>query len=118
MVQILHDEIATLQLELEQVEKRNQNLGKDNATLLQRWLDAKQTEANRMNEANDFYEDMRTKHQAVLTWRDGSVNGGADSRSTSQLSGNGSEAGDEAKAGTKNGTTSLQDKGVSLTPNG
>jgi len=116
----LHDEIATLQLELDQVEKRNQNLQKDNATLLQRWLDAKQAEANRMNEANDFYEDMRTKHQAVLNWREGSDarNGGADSRSTSQRSGNGSELEDETTTGTKNGTTSLQEKGVNLTPNG
>ncbi|KAJ2928788.1 hypothetical protein H1R20_g8345, partial [Candolleomyces eurysporus] len=49
-VQILHDEISTLQLELGQIEERNQTLSKDNAKLLQRWLDAKQTEANKMNE--------------------------------------------------------------------
>ncbi|KAI0036651.1 ATG16-domain-containing protein [Vararia minispora EC-137] len=119
--QLLHDEIATLQLELGQIEKRNQGLTKDNATLLQRWLDAKQTEVNQMNEANDFYEDMRTKHQAVLNWRDGSEasrNGGADSHSASQVSGNGSEAGEESATGKKNGTMSPQQKGVSLTPNG
>jgi autophagy-related protein 16 len=40
-------------------------LTRDNAKLLQRWLDAKQVEANKMNEANEFYEDMRTKHQAA-----------------------------------------------------
>ncbi|EIM83385.1 ATG16-domain-containing protein [Stereum hirsutum FP-91666 SS1] len=70
--QVLHDEISTLQLELGQIEERNQNLTRDNAKLLQRWLDAKQAEVNKMNEANDFYVDMRTRHEAVLNWRDGS----------------------------------------------
>jgi autophagy-related protein 16-1 len=41
-------------------------LTRDNAKLLQRWLDAKQAEANKMNEANEFYEDMRTRHQATF----------------------------------------------------
>jgi autophagy-related protein 16 len=71
MRQVLHDEINTLQLELGLIEERNQILSRDNAKLLQRWLDAKQQEANKMNEANDFYADMRSKHQAVLHWRDG-----------------------------------------------
>lgn len=69
---VLHDEISTLQLELGQIEERNQNLTRDNAKLLQRWLDAKQAEVNKMNEANDFYVDMRTRHEAVLNWRNGS----------------------------------------------
>ncbi|TFK30645.1 ATG16-domain-containing protein [Coprinopsis marcescibilis] len=60
-VQILHDEISTLQLELGQIEERNQTLTRDNAKLLQRWLDAKQAEANKINEANDFYEEMRSR---------------------------------------------------------
>ncbi|EGO05071.1 hypothetical protein SERLA73DRAFT_128853 [Serpula lacrymans var. lacrymans S7.3] len=68
--QILHDEISTLQLELGQIEERNQMLTKDNAKLLQRWLDDKQAQVNRMNEANEFYEDMRSRHQAVLNWMD------------------------------------------------
>lgn len=67
--QVLHDEINTLQLELGQIEERNQTLVKDNAKLLQRWLDDKQSQANKMNEANDFYEDMRSRHQAVLSWQ-------------------------------------------------
>ncbi|KIM67111.1 hypothetical protein SCLCIDRAFT_1210590 [Scleroderma citrinum Foug A] len=67
--QVLHDEINTLQLELSQIEERNQILVKDNAKLLQRWLDDKQTQANKMNEANDFYEDMRSRHQAVVSWQ-------------------------------------------------
>lgn len=68
-LQVLHDEINTLQLELSQIEERNQILVKDNAKLLQRWLDDKQTQANKMNEANDFYEDMRSRHQAVVSWQ-------------------------------------------------
>ncbi|KAF9455435.1 autophagy-related protein 16, partial [Collybia nuda] len=47
-LQILHDEISTFQLELGQIEERNSTLTKDNAKLLQRWLDAKQAEANKM----------------------------------------------------------------------
>ncbi|KAI0067898.1 ATG16-domain-containing protein [Artomyces pyxidatus] len=122
--QILHDEISTLQLELGQIEERNQNLTRDNAKLLQRWLDAKQAEVNRMNEANDFYEDMHTRHQAVMNWRDGSEAAGgdnADLQSVSQKSnksGNGSANGEETTAGTKDGTRSQQEKGVNLTPNG
>ncbi|THH02901.1 hypothetical protein EW026_g99 [Hermanssonia centrifuga] len=69
--QILHDEINTLQLELSQIEERNQTLTKDNAKLLQRWLDAKQAEVNKMNEANEFYEDMQSRKQAVMNWQTG-----------------------------------------------
>ncbi|TFY70688.1 hypothetical protein EVG20_g2306 [Dentipellis fragilis] len=124
--QILHDEISTLQLELGQIEERNQNLTRDNAKLLQRWLDAKQTEANKMNQANEFYEDMRTRHEAVLNWRDGSesvsnTGDNADAQSVSQhshLSGNGSANGEGPTAGTKDGTRSQPEKGVNLTPNG
>lgn len=73
-----------------------------------------------MNDANDFYQDMHTRHQAVIDWREGSNTGdGADAQSVSQrsLSGNGNTNGD-GEAETKNGTPSQQEKGVSLTPNG
>ena len=129
--QILHDEINTLQLELGQIEERNATLTKDNAKLLQRWLDAKQAEANKMNEANDFYEDMRSKHQNVLNWRDGSQgdassvnntnNKDTESRSVSQggsVSGNGSANEDGTTASTKDGTLSPAKAVVDLTPNG
>jgi autophagy-related protein 16 len=112
-VQVLHDEISTLQLELGQIEERNQNLTRDNAKLLQRWLDAKQTEVNRMNEANEFYEDLRTRHQQVDAAADPGDH--TDSQSTS---GNGSVNGEEVAAGTKDGTRFQQEKGVNLTPNG
>ncbi|TDL28553.1 ATG16-domain-containing protein [Rickenella mellea] len=124
--QILHDEINTLQLELGQIEERNQILTKDNAKLLQRWLDAKQAEANKMNQANEFYEDMKSRHQAVLTWReDSKANSGAgddntDAQSTSQssVSGNGDANGDGIATLTRDGTKSLPERGVDLNPNG
>nr|GAT47905.1 predicted protein [Mycena chlorophos] len=118
-VQILHDEISTLQLELGQIEDRNQSLSKDNAKLLQRWLDSKQLEANKMNEANEFYENMRSRHQTVLTWRDGSVDAnGVDSASQSSVSGNGEEEEQEQQPSRTAGTPSPAAKPLDLTPNG
>ena len=115
-VQVLHDEISTLQLELGQIDERNQSLTRDNAKLLQRWLDAKQAEVNRMNEANEFYEDMRTRHQAG-SWPEGSASPG-DNADAQATSGNGSVNGEEVATGTKDGTRFQQEKGVNLTPNG
>jgi autophagy-related protein 16-1 len=119
-LQVLHDEISTLQLELGQIEERNQNLTRDNAKLLQRWLDAKQAEVNRMNEANDFYEDMRTRHQGSANTREASdvAPNPGDHTDAQRLSGNGSVNGEEVGAGTKDGTRFQQEKGVNLTPNG
>ncbi|CAK5280124.1 unnamed protein product [Mycena citricolor] len=119
-VQILHDEISTLQLELGQIEERNTILQKDNAKLLQRWLDAKQVEANAMNESNDqAYENMRSRH-SVLTWRgnSGDPTNGLDSVSQSSLSGNEDAGEGEILTETKNGTISPAEKAVDLTPNG
>jgi len=118
--QVLHDEISTLQLELGQIEERNQNLTRDNAKLLQRWLDAKQVEVNRMNEANDFYEDMRTRHQASADSREAqeAAAGPDDHTDPQAASGNGSANGEEVTTGTKDGTRFQQEKGVNLTPNG
>ncbi|KAF9535812.1 ATG16-domain-containing protein [Crepidotus variabilis] len=128
-VQILHDEINTALLELGQVEERNQGLQKDNAKLLQRWLDAKQAEANRVNEANDFYETMRSRKDNVLSWREGSSQNGdpnalAEAVSTSMsgrpTSGSGKGmASLEAQAATmKNGPLSPASKRQDQTPNG
>ena len=128
----MHDEISTLQLELGQLEDRNESLKKDNAKLLQRWLDAKQAEANRMNQANEFYEDMRNRHQAVMNWRGDatSSNAGAnrlddndnlDVMSLSQssiVSGNGEPNGEGTTHLVKDGTKSQQDHGTNLNPNG
>ncbi|KAF8078400.1 ATG16-domain-containing protein [Lyophyllum atratum] len=124
-VQVLHDEINTLQLELGQIDDRNATLTKDNAKLLQRWLDAKQAEANKMNEANQFYENMRSKHQAVLSWRDGSE-GEAGSRNgletgsnaSASVSGKG-HAGEASHSNpTKDGIPSQATNPLELTPNG
>ncbi|KIK71249.1 hypothetical protein GYMLUDRAFT_235596 [Collybiopsis luxurians FD-317 M1] len=116
-VQILHDEISTLQLELGQIEERNATLIKDNAKLLQRWLDAKQAEANKMNEANEFYEDMRSKHQAVINWRDGSAAGDTSTNGDS-VSGNGDAGEGDLPAEMKGGIPSPMQKGTDQTPNG
>jgi autophagy-related protein 16 len=125
--QILHDEISTLQLELGQIEERNSVLQKDNAKLLQRWLDAKQAEATKMNEANQFYENMRSRHQAVLSWRNGSdgdggqgdtgiLHNGADTGSqTSSISGKGVANDTIPPPPTKDGSP---DPAQDLTPNG
>lgn len=112
--QVLHDEINTLQLELGQIEERNQILIKDNAKLLQRWLDDKQAQANKMNEANDFYEDMRSRHQAVINWRDGGeVSGNGPSQS-----GNGIKEGEATGETLPDGTMSQGETSSEQTPNG
>ncbi|KAF9454909.1 ATG16-domain-containing protein [Macrolepiota fuliginosa MF-IS2] len=112
-VQILHDEISTLQLELGQIEERNQGLQKDNAKLLQRWLDAKQAEANKMNEANAFYEDMRSRHQASAT-----PNGTDDSDPSHSSSGKGELRTNLQAAETQDESLSPTQRMVDLTPNG
>ena len=116
---MLHDEINTLQLELGQIEERNQTLIKDNAKLLQRWLDAKQAEVNKMNEANEFYEDMQSRKQAVLNWQAGqkSEDGDAPAANTNG-SGNGEEKKETGSTMTKDGTPSPGETDVNLTPNG
>jgi len=121
-VQILHDEINTLQLELTQIEERNTTLTKDNAKLLQRWLDAKQAEANKMNEANQFYESMRSRHEAVLNWRNVSgepanKNDG-NPENSNPMSGKGDANGASHAIPTKDGTSSPTPNPVEQTPNG
>lgn len=73
-----------------------------------------------MNEANDFYEDMRTRHQASSNSRETleAVTGPGDHTDAQATSGNGSVNGEEVAAGTKDGTRFQQEKGVNLTPNG
>lgn len=108
----MHDEISTLQLELGQIEERNQNLQKDNAKLLQRWLDAKQVEANKMNEANAFYEDMRSRHQT------NPKNGTNGSDTSLSNSGKGELKTNHQGTGALDGTLSPTSKMMNLTPNG
>ncbi|PWY99317.1 autophagy protein 16, partial [Testicularia cyperi] len=62
-IQILQDELATLSLELSQIEGRNEALKKDNASLLQRWLDRMNQEADRMNEGTLWLEEVRRRKE-------------------------------------------------------
>ncbi|CBQ69919.1 conserved hypothetical protein [Sporisorium reilianum SRZ2] len=63
-IQILQDELATLSLELSQIEARNQDLKKDNASLLQRWLDRMNEEADKMNEGTIWLEEVRKRRES------------------------------------------------------
>jgi autophagy-related protein 16 len=84
-----------------------------------------------MNEANEFYENMRSRHQAVLSWRDGSggeagnagkvnQNGGNTDTATelTSESGNGETGEDDMSILEKDGIPSPLPKVVDLTPNG
>ena len=86
---------------------------------MQRWLDAKQAEVNRLNEANEFYEDMQSRKQAVLNWQAGqkSEDGDAPAANTNG-SGNGEEKKETGGTPTKDGTPSQAETDVNLTPNG
>ncbi|ELU43248.1 ATG16 domain-containing protein [Rhizoctonia solani AG-1 IA] len=57
-LQVLTDEAQAHHLEMSQIEQRNEELKKDNAGLLQRWLDHMNDAANKMNHAN--YTELRT----------------------------------------------------------
>ena len=83
--------------------------------MLQRWLDAKQAEVNKMNEANEFYEDMQSRKQAVLTTK---KNADGDVPPSSNESGNGESRRSSGSTTTKDGTPSHMEKDLNLTPNG
>lgn len=51
---ILQDDHASLTLELNQLSIQNDDLKVDNSSLLQRWIESKNDEASRMNEANTW----------------------------------------------------------------
>ncbi|PWN90287.1 autophagy protein 16 [Acaromyces ingoldii] len=57
MIQLLQDELSTLSLELSQVESRNDDLSRDNAMLVQRWLDKMNEQVDKMNEGNRIEEE-------------------------------------------------------------
>lgn len=118
--QILHDEINTLQLELGQIEERNSILVKDNAKLLQRWLDAKQEEVNKMNEVNEFYQDMRSRRETTpRTGTESSTdNLDSDPNHKPSVSGNEEVNGTAEAAKTTDGTTSQEETLVNPIPNG
>jgi len=55
-IQVIQDELATLQLEMVKLDERQRDLERENAQLLQRWLKKMNEEAERMNAANVFLE--------------------------------------------------------------
>ncbi|GAA5874661.1 hypothetical protein JCM16303_002942 [Sporobolomyces ruberrimus] len=56
---ILQDDHTSLSLELNQQDLLNSRLKEDNKNLLDRWLEAKREEAERMNEANEWVSQAR-----------------------------------------------------------
>ncbi|CAG8474153.1 5890_t:CDS:10 [Paraglomus brasilianum] len=73
IIQVLQDEVATLQLELVKTGERMKDLEKENKQLLQRWLKKKNEEAEKMNEANLFYESTMEMRQKALEIQSGVV---------------------------------------------
>lgn len=57
--QILQDDHTSLSLELNQQDLLISRLKEDNKNLLDRWLEAKREEAERMNEANEWVSQAR-----------------------------------------------------------
>ncbi|KAF9439237.1 hypothetical protein BGZ76_007438 [Entomortierella beljakovae] len=55
-IQVIQDELTTLQLEMGKLDERQRDLERENSQLLQRWLKMKNEEADRMNAANIFHE--------------------------------------------------------------
>lgn len=55
-IQVIQDELATLQLEMVKLDERQRDLERENAQLLQRWLKKMNEEADRMNAENVFLE--------------------------------------------------------------
>ncbi|KAF8527854.1 ATG16-domain-containing protein [Hysterangium stoloniferum] len=109
-VRILHDELATAELELGQLQLRNESLMKDNASLLQRWLDSKNLEAERLNDANLFYDQIaEMKAGANLRQIHSSEN---------LESGNGRVNGNSRTTATATGVAPPTQETVHLIPNG
>ena len=60
--QELTDEYQILNIEFTQVEEQKDNLKKDNATLVQRWIDKQNTVGELLNERNEqWYEDLHSR---------------------------------------------------------
>lgn len=75
-IQILQDELATLSLELSQIEARNEDLKKDNASLLQRWLDRMNEEAEKMNDGTMWLEEVRKRRESSSNVEGARASGG------------------------------------------
>lgn len=63
--QELTDEFQLLHLEFTQIEEQKENLKKDNATLVQRWIDKQNTIGDMLNDKNEaWYEDLHSRQQS------------------------------------------------------
>lgn len=68
--QILQDEFNSLELELSQILIQNDNLKIDNSSLLQRWIESKNAEADKLNELNIKEEEEflnKSSNKLILT---------------------------------------------------
>ena len=86
---------------------------KDNASLLQRWLDSKNLEAEKLNEANMFYDQIAEMKAATGLRRPRSSE-----TLESALSGNGYLNGSPQLAAPVDGTARQTQETVHLNPNG
>lgn len=115
-VQSLTDDYNALNLEVNQLEQRNTDLRRDNASLLSRWIDKMNLEAEKLNEANMFYEDLKTRHElaaaALGDLPTGSLSAGPSG------SGNGLANGTSRTTGKSPATGSTSSTLQSLSPNG
>ncbi|KAG0369623.1 hypothetical protein BGZ54_009432 [Gamsiella multidivaricata] len=66
-IQVIQDELTTLQLEMGKLDERQRDLERENAQLLQRWLKKMNEEADRMNAANVFLENEQQEAVAAAT---------------------------------------------------
>lgn len=56
-----------LHLEFTQIEEQKENLKKDNATLVQRWIDKQNAIGDMLNERNEqWYEDLHSKQTSDM----------------------------------------------------
>ncbi|KAK3826584.1 MAG: autophagy protein 16 [Linnemannia elongata] len=64
-IQVIQDELTTLQLEMSKLDERQRDLERENAQLLQRWLKKMNEEADRMNAGNAFLENEQQEQSAL-----------------------------------------------------
>ncbi|KAI9280654.1 WD40-repeat-containing domain protein [Sporodiniella umbellata] len=62
-IQTLQDEHHAIYLELTNMERKNQKISEENKELLQRWIDLKNKEVEKMNEVTEFYEQLSARHK-------------------------------------------------------
>ncbi|KAF9145474.1 hypothetical protein BGX30_008691 [Mortierella sp. GBA39] len=64
-IQVIQDELTTLQLEMSKLDERQRDLERENAQLLQRWLKKMNEEADKMNAGNAFLENEHQDQSAL-----------------------------------------------------